>query len=258
MFYIYRITNLVNGKTYIGQHRYKDLNDDYMGSGVLLLKAQKKYGIENFKKEILVFNIPRDEQANTLEETFIKAEREKVGRENCYNIADGGYSSGMKGKHLTEEHKKKLSEALKGRPSPNKGKHISDKTKKKISDYNKGKTLSEEHKMKIAETLKGHNVSEETREKLSAHKGWHHTEATKKKMSETHKGIPGRPMSEETKRKLSEANKKENLSEETLKKRSEAVKGKKWFNNGEINVMSYGCPEGFVPGRIYQRKKEGR
>lgn len=33
MYYIYKITNLINGNTYIGQHKYKDLNDDYMGSG---------------------------------------------------------------------------------------------------------------------------------------------------------------------------------------------------------------------------------
>ena len=47
VYYIYRITNKINGKTYIGQHKYKKLNDDYMGSGKLIRRAQKKYGIES-------------------------------------------------------------------------------------------------------------------------------------------------------------------------------------------------------------------
>jgi hypothetical protein len=48
-YYIYITTNLINGKQYIGKH-YGLINDDYFGSGILLQKALKKYGKENFKK----------------------------------------------------------------------------------------------------------------------------------------------------------------------------------------------------------------
>lgn len=65
-----------------------------------------------------------------------------------------------KGKHLSEEHKRKISEA-------NKGKIFSNERKKKISEAKKGKYLSKEHKKKISEGGKGRYHSQETKEKIS-------------------------------------------------------------------------------------------
>lgn len=88
MYYIYRITNKVNNKTYIGQHKYTNKDDNYMGSGKLLKKAIKKYGIDNFEKEIIVDNIKTREEADKLEIYYIDYERKKGKSE--YNITSGG------------------------------------------------------------------------------------------------------------------------------------------------------------------------
>ena len=52
-FTVYKTTNLVNGKIYIGKHITEDPNDRYLGSGHLFYKAVRKYGVKNFKKEVL-------------------------------------------------------------------------------------------------------------------------------------------------------------------------------------------------------------
>ena len=81
-----------------------------------------------------------------------------------------------KGKHPSEETRKKLSEAKKG-------KQKSEETRKKISDANKGKPMSEETRKKIAEARKGKYIGKD-----SSFYGKHHSEETKKKMSEANKG----------------------------------------------------------------------
>ncbi len=77
-------------------------------------------------------------------------------------------SKKLKGRHLSEETKRKLSEARKGK----KGRNHSEETKKKMSEAHKGKRLSEEHRRKLSEVGKKRNISNETREKMSkARKG---------------------------------------------------------------------------------------
>ena len=84
MFYlVYKITNTVNDKFYIGCHKTKDKNDGYMGSGKLIKKAIEKYGVENFRKEILA-------ECSTVEEMFEKEKELVVLNEKSYNLKYGG------------------------------------------------------------------------------------------------------------------------------------------------------------------------
>jgi hypothetical protein len=88
LYIIYRITNKINSKFYIGVHKTKDINDSYMGSGVLIKQAIKKYGVENFNKEILHVFTNRKE-AHKMEKLLVS--ESLIENQECYNLKEGGY-----------------------------------------------------------------------------------------------------------------------------------------------------------------------
>lgn len=87
--YIYKTTNLINNRIYIGKHLKTEYDPKYYGSGKLLKLAIAKYGIQNFQNEI-IYVADNVEDLNEHEKFYIKQYREQYGAEMLYNIANGG------------------------------------------------------------------------------------------------------------------------------------------------------------------------
>ena len=151
MYTVYKITNKINSKYYIGVHKTTNPYDSYMGSGVAIKNAIRKYGKENFCKEILFITECKQEaykQEHTLTKDYML--------HDTYNMKQGGVGG------FTREN------ALKGNAAA-----LVKLTKQQLSDYgkkgyyaannnpvecgrkgglaNKGKPKSEEHIQKIKE-----------------------------------------------------------------------------------------------------------
>lgn len=201
--YVYKITNLVNGKIYIGKHSTDDINDGYMGSGVILHQAYKKYGLECFNKEVIDYY--NNENELNQGEIYWIAQFNSTDPKIGYNLTYGG--EGKLGCKHSQESKRKMSEAKKGKycgeNHPMYGKHFSYETRRKMSEAAKGrcgektgmhgKHHSEEAKLKISKALKGIEPW---------NKGKTHSEEAKRKMSEAATGRKRKPLSEEHRRKL--------------------------------------------------------
>lgn len=102
--YIYKTTNLVNGKIYIGQHKSDKFDESYLGSGILLNKAILKYGVECFRQEILEVCYSKNE-LNEREIYWIEYYN-STNVEIGYNMTRGG--DGGDTKILLSEDRKNL------------------------------------------------------------------------------------------------------------------------------------------------------
>lgn len=187
--YIYKTTNLINHKIYIGQHRCRVFDENYKGSGKRLWQAINKYGWENFKVE-LICECQNQHELDDKERQLI-FDLDTRNRLVGYNIAKGGLT-GIGGYnenyHLSDEHKRHISEA-------NKGRHVSEETKRKISMSEKNKIISEETKRKISINTKLAMQRPDVHEKCV--KGGQSTKGKKRK-----------PLTEEQRRRISEGTKR--------------------------------------------------
>lgn len=103
---IYKTTNLITNNYYIGMHKTKNIYDDYLGSGLLIKRAIKKYGKEYFKKDILFIFDNKEEMKQKEKEIVII---DLVNNPDCYNIKLGG-EGGFDhiSKEITKEARTKL------------------------------------------------------------------------------------------------------------------------------------------------------
>lgn len=169
---IYKTTNTVNNKIYVGYHFQESdpfAFDGYLGSGKGILKAIKKYGRYKFIRETLhVFTTEHDalsKETEIVNESFIM-------RSDVYNLVPGG-----------------------GKPPSHKGKKKTENHKKKIGCSQKGKVISIAQRDKTSTTLTGRKVGPHSVERkkniANALLGVKHTEERKQKMSDNHADMSG-------------------------------------------------------------------
>ena len=211
---IYKTTNLINDKIYVGQDQNN--NSWYYGSGNLIKLAIKKYGKEKFTKEIIEHCTDIDD-LNDAEIFWIWKLNSLVP--NGYNITKGGGGKlGVSHPH-TEEHKRKISESKKGKTMGKDnhfyGKHHTEASNLKNRNAHLGKKHSEESKLLISRNGKG----KQSGDKHHMY-GKHHSKKTLKLMSLSHTGKKnhnyGKPMSKEQKQKISKTKTKYIIPKETL------------------------------------------
>lgn len=175
--FIYLWYDKKHKRYYLGSHWGK-IDDGYICSSNWMRDAYRRRP-SDFKRRIIQTNIIRENLVNIEHQWLSKIKNEELGKKyyNLMNRRTGNWSHidtsrltvsqkisnallGKKRAPASEERKKKISIAMKGRPSHNKGKFMSEEQKLKIGEANSksliGKKLSEEHRKKISESIKQH------------------------------------------------------------------------------------------------------
>lgn len=224
---IYKWTNKISGKAYIGQttqdpekRRAEHL---YTSSDSVISRAIRKYGVENFDFEVIDSTATNQDELDAREKYWSEYYHTWIGDPECwgYNVRECGGAHGA----WPQDVKDKISQSKigtgMGADNPFYGKHHTEETKRVISEHHtlyysdpehrqsQSHPLSSEQKGKLSASLrkyyethesasKGRHLSDETKAKLSvaphlkgeSHPWWgrHHTQETKDKISQAKKG----------------------------------------------------------------------
>ena len=165
--FIYKTTNLLNGRYYIGMHSTFNLEDGYMGSGKRLRRSLNKHGKENHKVEIIEFVNSREELKNREREIVNLNE---IAKEQCMNLMIGGDG----GRGFTSEQQK-----LNAKKSKNKIKWLKENDKEWLKKFKNN--LSKGQK-------KVYDESKRDKFYFYDWNGKNHTDESKKLMSKIKKG----------------------------------------------------------------------
>jgi hypothetical protein len=167
--FIYKTTNLLNNRYYIGLHSTNNLKDGYLGSGTYLRRSLNKHGRENHQLEILEFCKTREElKSREIEIVNLN----EIAKKECMNLRTGGV-----GGFINKEHQYKCQSAG--------------------GNATAGKNIIRMHEMRTLYPEYSEYISRKISENLIEHfkthdgtfKGKTHSTETKQKMSESSKGI---------------------------------------------------------------------
>ena len=161
-YFVYMVENLVNGKKYIGKHIGNE-EDGYLGSGVLISKAIKKYGRENFCR-IILEEVANEMLLDEVEKKWIE-EFDALVNDNFYNLTSGGDGGNTLSALTLKQLKNRLNKIKKtiNNHSDEKKNDISKKRSKNMKRLRKNKELEEKRITSFLNTLK--NTSNEDKKR---------------------------------------------------------------------------------------------
>lgn len=164
-FTIYKTTNLINGKFYIGKHQTKNPHDSYLGSGKVLKQAIQKHGKENFKKEIL-FIFDNENEMNAKEKEILT--EEFISSENNYNSGVGGEGGAhFRGRRHSQETREKIKLGI-IRNNKEVPRFFPEESRRKMSEANRRRVWSDASKRKLSATKI--RIAAEKRSSVEFHK----------------------------------------------------------------------------------------